>query len=164
MKAVKSCKYCSADHQNHSNPYCSLRCSIEARLVRRDSGCLEWVGATDQDGYGIVNWRRKPYRVHRAIYSLRHGRIADDKIYVCHTCDNPRCCADEHHFLGSSSDNLKDASAKGRCTQHLAKLTPNEVVAIRAAKGSQESIAAVYGVDQTTVSSIKALKTWKHIS
>ena len=161
---VKSCKHCGTEHQNHSNPYCSMACSITARLERRENGCLEWTGCVGDDGYGVMRWKRRDYRVHRAIYNLRHGQIADAKTFVCHTCDNPRCCADEHHFLGSSSDNLRDASAKGRCAKHLAKLTPEDVVAIRAARGSQQSIGDRYGVSQTAVSCIKLRKTWKHIS
>jgi hypothetical protein len=33
---------------------------------------------------------------------------------VCHTCDNPRCIEDGHHFLGSWKDNVRDATVKGR--------------------------------------------------
>ena len=50
----------------------------------------------------------------RIVYQLRHGTIGDSKILVCHTCDNPACINDAHHFLGTHKDNLQDASKKGR--------------------------------------------------
>jgi hypothetical protein len=49
----------------------------------------------------------------RLIYKLRHGDIPDS-LFVCHTCDNPSCINDSHHFLGTSQDNVKDSVAKGR--------------------------------------------------
>ena len=56
----------------------------------------------------------------RHIYQLRHGPLPTH-IYVCHICDNPRCIRDEHHFLGTCGDNIRDAVKKGRhacCTSH----------------------------------------------
>lgn len=52
----------------------------------------------------------------RKVYALRHGPVPPG-ICVCHTCDNPRCILDAHHFLGTQRDNIMDAIAKGRLTQ-----------------------------------------------
>ena len=50
----------------------------------------------------------------RTIWQLRHNYKLPSHIFVCHTCDNPRCIEDSHHFLGTAEDNVKDAVAKGR--------------------------------------------------
>ena len=52
--------------------------------------------------------------ISRCVYQLRHGPIGSSDIFVCHTCDNPQCIRDEHHFLGTRTDNMQDASRKGR--------------------------------------------------
>lgn len=49
----------------------------------------------------------------RKVYQLRHGSLKPDEL-VCHRCDNPKCIADAHHFVGSHKDNTQDAVAKGR--------------------------------------------------
>ena len=51
--------------------------------------------------------------VARIVYQKRHGDLPRD-IYVCHTCDVSGCILDEHHFLGTQADNMRDASKKGR--------------------------------------------------
>jgi len=50
----------------------------------------------------------------RHIYQKRHGSIGDSLLAVCHTCDNPWCLNDSHHFLGTWKDNVMDAVIKGR--------------------------------------------------
>lgn len=49
----------------------------------------------------------------RKVFQLRHGNLPSH-IAVCHTCDNPKCIEDAHHFTGTWADNVRDAVAKGR--------------------------------------------------
>ena len=60
--------------------------------------------------------------VARKVYILRHGPLPS-RIAVCHTCDNPRCIEDAHHFAGTWKDNILDAVRKGRhsCFQNAIK-------------------------------------------
>jgi hypothetical protein len=69
----------------------------EAEAIRMPSGCLVHPSSCAA----------------RRCYLLRHPD-ADRKLLVCHKCDNPACIEDNHHFLGTSRDNVKDAVAKGR--------------------------------------------------
>jgi hypothetical protein len=50
----------------------------------------------------------------RKVFQRRHDRILPSSLCVCHTCDNPSCILDEHHFLGTHLDNMRDATAKGK--------------------------------------------------
>lgn len=52
-------------------------------------------------------------RPSRFAYKLYIGSIPN-KLYVCHTCDNPRCCNPNHFFLGTQQDNMNDMKNKGR--------------------------------------------------
>ena len=52
-------------------------------------------------------------KIARKVYMMRHG-VLPSWLFVCHTCDTPRCINDLHHFVGTSKDNHQDAVRKGR--------------------------------------------------
>ena len=58
-------------------------------------------------------YRPKVMAAHRAAWILYKGEIPAG-IFVCHTCDNRRCCNPAHLFLGTQKDNLQDMKRKGR--------------------------------------------------
>lgn len=55
-----------------------------------------------------------PASVARKIYQRRHKVTLPSNIFVCHRCDVGNCILDKHHFLGTHTDNMQDASKKGR--------------------------------------------------
>lgn len=83
------------------------------RIVKTESGCWEWIKGVNSKGYGVTCYNGKQCKSHRLIYTLIKGEIPDG-LYCCHTCDNRLCCNPEHIFLGTSKDNMLDASNKGR--------------------------------------------------
>ena len=63
------------------------------RLVAQANGCIEWTGATQRDGYGLVNTGpefspRKQWQAHRLAWTLANGPIPEG-MCVCHRCDKP---------------------------------------------------------------------------
>jgi len=81
-------------------------------MVIESELCVEWTGWTGR-GYGLIRICGKCYRVHRLAWQEKHGPIPAG-LFVCHRCDNPSCFNVRHLFLGTQSDNMSDAAAKGR--------------------------------------------------
>lgn len=126
------CTYCGSGYQverrhAETSRFCSLTCkaSYQAdpeRMVARfwesvekgpGDACWEWTGHANRSGYGRVTRRGRDLFAHRYSWELANGPIPDGLI-VCHRCDNPPCVRPEHLFLGTHSDNMRDAQRKGR--------------------------------------------------
>jgi hypothetical protein len=80
--------------------------------IKNNNDCWEWKNSLSQDGYGKFKCNKKTLRAHRVSYFLRYGDLPDN-LFVCHKCDNPKCCNPEHLFLGTPKQNIQDASSKG---------------------------------------------------
>ena len=148
------------------------------------SGCLEWTGSTNRDGYGTVKIAGCSQLVHRVIWELEYGPIPDG-LLVCHTCDNPPCGEGSHLFTGTQLENVADRSAKGRTARGVrsgaslhpesyargedhvgARLTVQAVLEIfrNPDNLSQRERARRYGVSHTTVQAILKGIRWRHIT
>lgn len=77
------------------------------------TACWEWQGTKTRKGYGQLGTAGRAQYAHRVSWELHNGTIPNGLI-VCHRCDNPPCVNPTHLFLGSYTDNLKDALAKHR--------------------------------------------------
>jgi len=81
--------------------------------------CVFWSGSVNAYGYGTLqNPNRlegepKQLLAHRWAWQQANGPIPPG-MYICHSCDEPRCVNPAHLFLGTPSDNTRDAIAKGR--------------------------------------------------
>lgn len=134
------------------------------------SDCWIWNGHISRDGYGSFTPYKIPIRAHRFMYQLVHGPIPP-RMLVCHKCDNPICVNNSHLFLGSNSDNMKDAVSKGRkkgkrgSDNPLAKLVEGQVLKIRSLKDilSCRQVAEIFHISHQLVSSIQTKKAWSHI-
>ncbi len=96
---------------------------ILSRYTVAESGCWEWSGAKNYDGYGLVNmWiagRQTTFAPHRLQWMRLHGNPGD--LEVMHQCDNRVCLNPDHLKLGTHQDNMADCVAKGR---HVTQQTP----------------------------------------
>lgn len=101
---------CGGLHNGH-------RCPAELRFwaqVEKDNGCWLWTGAVNSNGYGVfsVSTGTKVY-AHRYALELVQGALRNGS-FACHHCDTPRCVRPDHLFSGTASENMRDASRKGR--------------------------------------------------
>ena len=159
--------------------YCSRQCwrdskgSTLDRLMRKcriaDSGCWEWTGALDRQGYGKIGVNGKTISTHRLSAHIHLGFDMDPDLCVCHRCDNPLCFNPAHLFIGSVSTNMLDAAFKGRSSgmaRPEAKVTDAQVLEMRCrhANGeTQRQLAAEYGLTFQGVHKIVTRKTWRHL-
>ena len=89
---------------------------LSSRLVAVATGCVEWQGARNANGYGVIGWseggKRRTWLTHRLAWKLAYGDPGES--VVMHSCDNPACCNVDHLSLGTQGDNMADCISKGR--------------------------------------------------
>jgi hypothetical protein len=132
--------------------------------------CWLWVAGCDGHGRGAYSLNHKTCVAPRVAYEFSKGKIQTG-LFVCHTCDNQKCCNPNHLFLGTHQDNMDDKTHKGHNVfgekngRH--KLTNAQVLEIRElyAGGSlsQYQLADIYGVARKNIGKIVNRKHWKNI-
>ena len=154
------------------------------------TGCIEWGGAKDQDGYGVIQKDGKRKKTHRAIWEYYHGKIPSG-LNICHKCDNPCCVNIDHLFLGTQNDNMQDMIKKGRKVvnsnpirgeKHWTKIHPENLAKLRGEKNGGSKLtweqveeiiqenkllrkpetyyAKKYGVGRSTIGRILRGESW----
>lgn len=155
--------------------------------VLKTSGCWEWQGVRDRQGYGSIG--RAPgegnAKAHRLAYELLVAPIPEG-MFCLHRCDNPSCVRPDHLFLGTAADNGADARRKGRTAlgersgmrrhpeRHVrgerhpqAKLSAAGVLEIRSlytkCHPPLRELALRFGITASNVSYILRRKSWCHL-
>lgn len=120
------------------------------------TGCWEWTRAKHRHGYGELRSGKSGVRASRVAYELWKGKIPDG-MEVMHKCDNPPCCNPDHLVIGSHTENMRDAKAKGRVNS---KITQQMADRIRVDPRPYKLISEEYLVSAPTISMIKTGKRW----
>lgn len=153
----------------------NIREKIQSNIVISDSGCWEWTGCVQSNGYSRIRFDGKTHYGHRVSFMAFVGAILPG-MDICHACDNRKCVNPEHLFMGTRKDNMVDCVKKGRSTRGRAfiygdgtsnaKLSAVDVKNIRfLSKGgvSLRVLSKNFGVHIDTVRAVIKRKTWRHI-
>lgn len=138
-------------------------------LLPNENGCMEWKNLKINT-YGRIKYNNKSGLAHRFSYELFVGKIPEN-MCVLHKCDNRKCVAPDHLFLGTIADNDRDRDLKNRqCRgekQWGAKLTEKDVkeIKIKLKNGmSHSKIAKQYNVTKQAITRISTNKNWRYIN
>jgi len=137
---------------------------IRERLLHfskpRPNGCREWTGEFNVCGYGRLsvqrNGKRKQPLAHRLSYEMFVAPIPPGMM-VLHRCDNPKCVAPDHLWLGTNADNMADKVRKGRQARLArdnngnAKLNNAALRVIAESKLPDDILAIAFGVCVETI-------------
>lgn len=145
-----------------------------SKLIKQPTGCWEYSGAKDADGYGMFWFQGKTKGAHQFSARALAGYEINPGDQVCHCCDNPSCCNPNHLFIGSTQQNTKDRDLKNRTAKGskvgTSKFTEQQVEYIRqryhavnGRRGILTELANEFNVTVTPIWSICHRKGWRHL-
>jgi len=150
---------------------CNVREKILKNIEKTEKDCWLYKKSTSGE-YSKLRWEGKWHSAHRISYEAFVGPIPKSK-WVCHKCDIPKCVNPVHLFIGSASDNRKDAVKKKRIPMgeqnHFTKFTDVQVEEMRLLKKegcTYERLARIFNCSFTYVKYImsnKIRKEDKHV-
>lgn len=170
VKMIVKCKFCEKNYNKLSNrEFCSNGCNILGN-IKKVGKCWEWQKGCKEFGYGQTRDLEtgKSITLHRLSYKIFKGLIPKGA-FVCHSCDNAKCCNPEHLWLGNCKENMQDCKEKGRTlkgNKFRAKISENDVLKIRkeySAEMGYKKLAKKYAVDWSNIRAIIKRRSWKDI-
>jgi HNH endonuclease len=171
--------WCVAHYErwrNHGDPLLggtpkgSLLAFVRRAATTDTDECILWPYPKNVHGYGVVRIGGKNRPAHRVVLELAAGLPPDTNMHAAHApviCHTPSCVNPRHLRWATKVENAADRTAD----QHLlvgvrnpmAKLTDEQVLAIRDDWRRLADVAADYGVSRMTVSRIRRHELWAHV-
>lgn len=141
--------------------------------------CIQWPWSRKNGRYVRMSSEIGITYAHRWVWEQINGPVPNG-LEVCHNCpdgDNPSCVRLSHLWLGTHSENIRDAYAKGRMhgntkhhqageMHHAARVTTEQVIEIRkrAKAGEvQARLAREFGITAVALGNIVRRRTWAHV-
>lgn len=141
-----------------------LQWVLNTALASETDECVPVPFAPGSHGYCALTTSSGRTLVHRYICEVTHGAPPTAAHEAAHSCGRRLCVNKRHLRWATPKENQADKLLHGtslRGERHNgAKLTQEEVMAIRNSSDSQNSMAARFGVCQQTISDIKRGRRW----
>lgn len=75
--------------------YIFSRFKVSSTKFYESTPCWEWQHGLNNKGYGMIQYRMKPFPVHRLVYQII-VEFVPDNLHCDHLCRNPRCVNPAH--------------------------------------------------------------------
>jgi hypothetical protein len=140
-----------------------------------ESGCWEWQGALNGNGYGNLSVYGRCVLAHRFSYELKNG---ETKNHILHKCHNPKCVNPQHLYEGDQRDNINDMIEANRGSNrnggnnymgeksNLSDLSKENVIEIKRRYKNGEYPSSIVDDFDVTIKAIEKIcyeRTWTHI-
>jgi len=139
---------------------------LDRYVIDPVTGCWEYSGGRDKDGYGKFKKNGKNVRAHRASYEKNKGPLLEDDL-VCHSCDNPPCINPEHLFVGDHAVNHADRGRKGRQAKGSchgrSKITEQQAIQLRLERPGERFAKEALGLSRTQYYRILRGEQWSEL-
>jgi hypothetical protein len=170
--------WCSAHYQRwlaHGDPLAGrtpdgepLRFLREVVLTYEGNDCLTWPYSKTSKGYAQTHIDGKSKIVSRVVCQEAHGDAPTPDHEASHSCGrgNRGCVTKRHLSWKTHADNEADKLLHGTSNRgerhNMAKLTTDDVIAIRSLEGNMASrvIAEQFSVSRQAINDIHSGKRW----
>lgn len=166
-KLVFACDECGVEFilteaEAEKRRFCSKACAdadktvdIAVRFSTKweavPSGCWEWRGRLNDDGYGTLGEGGKNVLAHRLSIRLFRGELPEGSL-ACHRCGVRKCVNPAHLYAGSHTDNMRDLALDNTSSLSRTSWAQRKEMVDRANAGEPiETVASAYSVSTKTV-------------
>lgn len=181
--ALQTCDFCNGGAIGLRNGLCFECKELHCKLIKRFQknvqivgDCWEWTASLFSNGYGQFRVGKKKVKAHRFAFRVFNGRILPE-LFVCHSCDNPKCVRPSHLFAGSAKENAQDRDSKGRGKAIFPRLigennpahkTDEQTVKLIRKKRQEqnttfEQLASDFGLSLSQIANIIHRRSWKNV-
>jgi HNH endonuclease len=126
--------------------------------------CLLWPFRCNTR-YPVLKYEGRDRYVHQVVWLLTRGELPSEPLELRHLCGHALCFNPDHLATGTHVENEADKDRYGtRNRAPAAKLTEDQVRAIRSDPTAASKLAQVYGVWPETIRDIRGFRTWTHVA
>lgn len=160
LNKIKQCNAC----KNLGNDiYAVIK---DRTIIDPISGCHLWNSYTSKDGYAVLKFKKKRYRIARLLLEKKLGRKIISNKETCHKCNNRLCINPDHLYEGTHIENGADMSLVGsvsgeKCgTSKITQEIAEEIKKLLKTGMYPLAVSKKIGVPFSIVKNIKYKRYW----